>query len=324
QLGVYFVARRLHGKVGFDLVHHVTLVNYWMPSFLALLPPPFVLGPVGGGESAPRPFWWSFSMRGKVYESLRDLRRGLGHLDPFVRFAARRATVALAVTSQTAERLERLGCRKVSVISQVGLAIDEVPRRSKFFENGDGLFRVVSVGRMLHWKGFELGVRAFALLKARFPSCEYWLIGDGPERKRLEALSQRLGAAGSVRFLGSIPRPQVLEMMARCKVLINPSLHDSGGFVCAEAMAAGLPVICLDLGGPALQVTPETGIKIRAAFPAQVIADLAAAMHQLALDPARREHLSREARRRAREHFPWSQKGEWLNGLYSTATHTRE
>src|SRR5579864_6502517 len=65
QLGAYLVARRLHRQVGFDLVHHVTFVNYWMPSFLVLLPVPFLWGPVGGGESAPRAFWHFFSLRGK-------------------------------------------------------------------------------------------------------------------------------------------------------------------------------------------------------------------------------------------------------------------
>ena len=53
QAGVYFAARRIHRSVRFDLVHHVTFVKYWMPSFLAALPVPFVWGPVGGGESAP-------------------------------------------------------------------------------------------------------------------------------------------------------------------------------------------------------------------------------------------------------------------------------
>ena len=53
QIGAYFVARKLHRRVGFDLTHHVTFVNYWLPSLLPLLPVPFLWGPVGGGESAP-------------------------------------------------------------------------------------------------------------------------------------------------------------------------------------------------------------------------------------------------------------------------------
>jgi glycosyltransferase involved in cell wall biosynthesis len=319
QLGVYFVVRRLHRHVVFELVHHVTFVNYWMPSFLAMLPVPFVLGPVGGGESAPRGFWWSFSSRGKIYEVLRNLARSLGQLDPFVRLAARRSIVALASTEQTAEKLKRLGCRSVSVLSQVAVAPDEICEFPDSIGYRGSRFRVVSVGRFLHWKGFELGVRAFARIKKRFPASEYWLIGDGPERKKLEALSRKLGLADSVRFLGSLPRTEVLKKMAACDVLMNPSLHDSGSYVCAEAMALGLPVICLDVGGPALQVTEETGIKVLATSPEQVIADLARAMSQLAGDPIVRERLGKSGWKRVRESLMWDKKGDLISAMYSQA-----
>ncbi len=317
QLGVYFVGRRLHRYVVFELVHHVTFANYWMPSFLAMLPVPFVLGPVGGGESAPRAFWWSFSVRGKIYEVLRNLGRSLGELDPFVRLAARRSTVALATTDQTAEKLKRLGCRSVSVLSQVAMAADEICQFPDSPSYQGNRFRVVSVGRFLHWKGFELGVRAFARIRTRFPASEYWLIGDGPEKKRLEALSRKLGIADSVRFLGSISRTEVLEKMAACNVLVNPSLHDSGSYVCAEAMALGLPVICLDIGGPALQVTEETGIKIVATSPEQAIADLARAMSRLASDPLVRERLGKSGWKRVRESLMWDKKGDLISAMYS-------
>jgi glycosyltransferase involved in cell wall biosynthesis len=319
QVGVYFLIKRLHRHVRFDLMHHVTFGNYWMPSFLAMLPVTFVLGPVGGGESAPRAFWWSFSMRGKIYEILRDLGRSLGQLDPFVRLAARRATVVLATTDQTAQKLKRLGCRSVSVVSQVAESADEIlqfPDSPSYQQNR---FRVVSVGRLLHWKGFELAVRAFARIRARFPASEYWLIGDGPEKDRLKALCRKLGLDGSVRFWGSIPRTEVLEKMAACDVLMNPSLHDSGSYVCVEAMALGLPVICLDIGGPALLVTEETGIKVLATSPEQVVEDLATAMSQLASDPLVRERLGTSGWRRVRESLMWDKKGDLMYEMYRVA-----
>jgi len=70
QIGAYFVGKRLHREVGFDLVHHVTFGTYWIPSFLAFLPVPFVWGPLGGGESAPKAFYKTFSFRSRVYEWL--------------------------------------------------------------------------------------------------------------------------------------------------------------------------------------------------------------------------------------------------------------
>ena len=66
----------------------------------------------------------------------------------------------------------------------------------------------------------------------------------------MEKLARELGITANVKFWGGIRRAQVLEKLAECDVLIHPSLHESGGWVCLEAMAAGRPVVCLDLGGP--------------------------------------------------------------------------
>jgi glycosyltransferase involved in cell wall biosynthesis len=316
QIGVYFVARKLQREVGFDLVHHVTFVNYWMPSFLTLLPVPFLWGPVGGGESAPHSFWRFFSFRGKAHEFFRDLVRFLAQFDPFVRLTAQRAALGVATTEETAVRLRGLGCQKVLVFSQVSLPKDELDSLGGFADQKSNPFRLVSIGNLLHWKGFELGLRAFSVLQQRFPSSEYWIIGDGPERRRLQKLARKLDVAESACFWGSIPRSQVLEKLRECQVLVHPSLHDSGGWVCAEAMAAGRPVICLDLGGPALQVTEDTGIKVPATSPEQVVSDLAAAMTRLARDPGLRIRLGIAARQRVQEHFDWAGKGDWLSELY--------
>jgi glycosyltransferase involved in cell wall biosynthesis len=324
QIGAYFVARKLHRCIGFNLVHHVTFGNYWMPIFLVLLPIPFIWGPVGGGESAPHPFWRSFSLRGKTYELFRDLVRFLAEFDPFVKQTARKAALGIATTEESATRLRRLGCGKVMVLSSVGLSRDEIVRLGGFAARQSNPFRLVSIGNLLHLKGFELSLRGFARFQSRFPAAEYWIIGDGPERKRLRKLAQRLAVAGTVTFWGAIPRQQVLEKLAECDVLLHPSLHDSGGWVSLEAMAAGRPVICLDLGGPALQVREETGIKVPATSPEQVVSDLAAAMMQLAEDPDLRIRLGVAARQRVREHFDWAGKGLCMTRLYESLSTVEE
>ena len=72
QIQAYLVTRKVHQELNFDLVHHVTYVRYSTPSFLSLLPVPFIWGPVGGGEAAPKPFWQDFSFRGRIYEIVRS------------------------------------------------------------------------------------------------------------------------------------------------------------------------------------------------------------------------------------------------------------
>jgi glycosyltransferase involved in cell wall biosynthesis len=324
QIGAYSVARKLHRSVGFNLVHHVTFVNYWMPSFMALLPIPFIWGPVGGGESAPRSFWRSFSLRGKAYERLRDLVRFLAEFDPFVRLAARRATMGLATTPKTEKRLRALGCRQVLVFSEAGVPRRDIEELRALPIREGSPVRFLSLGRLLHWKGFELSLRAFARFARRYPASEYWIVGDGPERRRLEKLARNLGLASKVRFWGMIRRSQVLGRLADCDVLLHPSLHDSGGWVCLEAMAAGRPVVCLDLGGPALQVTVDTGMKVPATSPEQVVSDLAAAFYKLASSPELRARLSLGARERVEEHFDWEKKGLWMAKLYQSLSIVEE
>lgn len=313
QIGAYFVVRRLHREESFDLVHHVTFGTFWMPTFLALLPVPLIWGPVGGGDSSPRAFHNTFSLRGRIYEYFRNLVRWLAQWDPFIRLTSRRAVIALANTENTKQWLHRLGSRNILLYSHMGVSLRGVSANAS---RRSCAFRLVSVGRLIHWKGFHLGLKAFARFQQSCPSSEYWLIGDGPERRNLQRLARRLDITSKVKFLGTLPRYQVLEKLAECDVLIHPSMHDSAPAVCLEAMAAGLPVICLDLGGPALQVTEETGFKVPAISPEQAVRDMAEAMKRLANEPLLRRQMGEAGRKRVDRYFRWDSKGEWMNACY--------
>lgn len=315
QIRAYFAGRKLHDTTGFDLVHHVTYVKYWGPSFLSLLPVPFIWGPVGGGESAPKTFWQDFGLRGKTYETLRDLVRWLAEQDPFVRLTARRSVLVRATTEDTAQRLRKMGVNNVQIFSQVGLSQQEIAQLAQHALSKNIPLRFISIGRLLHWKGFHLGLRAFA--RANLPDdAEYWVLGDGPERERLQALAEELGIERQVKFWSRLPRQETLQKLGECLALIHPSLHESGGLVCLEAMAAGCPVICLNLGGPAIQVTEETGFKIPAHTPEQVVCDLAEAMSCLVKNSDLRIRMGQAGQKRVSENYSWEIKGQGLAKLY--------
>ncbi|BAZ06803.1 glycosyltransferase family 4 protein [Calothrix sp. NIES-3974] len=314
QIQAYFVARKLHQHLHFDLTHHVTFVKYSNPSFLSLLPIPFIWGPVGGGESAPKAFWQDFSLRAKVYEISRNFMRWLGEIDPFVKITATKSCLVRATTEDTAKRLQYLGVKNIQVISESGLPKQEIISLGKYPIPNERVTKFMSMGRLLHWKGFHLGIRAFAT--ANLPNSEYWILGDGPERQRLEKLAIELGVRTKVKFWGRLPRSQSLEKLKECIALIHPSLHDSGGWVCLEAMAAGRPVICLDLGGPGVQVTSETGFKIIANTPEQTVQDLAVAITRLGYEPQLRLEMGQAAKNRVRELFDQEKMGRNLARLY--------
>jgi glycosyltransferase involved in cell wall biosynthesis len=318
QLGVYPAAARLHREIGFDVTHHVTFGKYWTPSLLALLPAPFVWGPVGGGESAPRAFWADFSVRGRVYEGLRDVGRWLGERDRLVRLTARRSVLALAKTESTAERLHRLGAARVRILSDVGLPATEINDLGRLPPPGDRPVRFISIGNLLDMKGLHLAVHAFA--RCHCGDAQYWVVGDGPARPGLERLAETLGCAARIRFWGRLPREETLRRLGESHVLVHPCLHESGGHACVEGMAVGRPVICFDLGGPAMQITEETGVKVPAGRPAQAVRDLAEAMRRLAHDPPLRRRLGDAGKRRSLATYQWEHKGEFLDTMYRQVT----
>lgn len=318
QIQAYFVARRLHQEIGFDLVHHVTFVKYSAPSLLSLLPIPFVWGPVGGGESAPPKFWKDFSLRARLYELARDSVRNIGERDPLVGLTIRNTAVVRATTDDTAERLYRMGAEKVHIVPEVGLLDEEIAILNQCPQPSSQPVRFISMGRLLHWKGFHLGVQAFA--KANLPEAEYWLVGDGPESETLQQLAQDLGIAHQVKFWGRLPREETLARLGESHVLVHPSLHDSGGWVCIEAMASGRPVICLNLGGPAIQITDKTGFRVLAQEPEQAIHDMAQVMSKLAHDPDLRVQMGQAGRQWVDDNFSWKVVGERLDVLYQETT----
>lgn len=319
QLGSANLAGKLHKKINFDVAHHVTFVRYWSPSSLARLPVPLIWGSVGGGESTPKTFYSIFTPKDRRYELLRDLARWLGEQDPLVRLTARKSKLAIATTEETAERLRALGAENIQVLEAIGLSEEELSHLTKLplpCRSGEPV-RFISIGRLLHWKGFALGLRAFA--EARVPDSEYWIIGDGPDLQRLRALARDLSIEKQVHFWGRLSRHETFEKLGDCHVVVHPSLHDSGGFACLEAMAAGRPVICLDLGGPALQITEDTGFKIPAHEPKQAVTDLARAMQTIAGDSKLGHYMGVAARKRVTENYSWEKKGLMLRHIYEKA-----
>jgi teichuronic acid biosynthesis glycosyltransferase TuaC len=108
---------------------------------------------------------------------------------------------------------------------------------------------VLSVGNLIPIKGHDLLIRAVGSLASEFPSVVLEIIGEGPERARLEGLAQRLQIGARVRFLGHQSRHEVAAAMRRCTVFALPSRYEGLGCVYLEAMSTGKAAIgCREQG----------------------------------------------------------------------------
>lgn len=318
QVALRRVVRALHDRMEFDVVHHATYARYWMPSAAAAVarcekPAVFVFGPVGGGEDMPAAFLEGLSLRGKVLESARTAARRVFEFDPFLRRTIRAADLSLAATHETAARMRAMGAQRVEVCSAIGWT----PEPSPPVAMPEARVRFLAGGRMLYWKGFHLGIRAFA--KANLANAELVFFGDGPARASLEAIVAELKLGDRIRFAGATPRDAFIAALNACDVFVHPSLHDSGGGVCIEAMAAAKPVICLKLGGPGAIVTDDSGIRVDAVTQAQTIDDLADAMKRLATDAALRQRLGAAGRQHIEQHYDWDRRAAAFVEMYRAA-----
>jgi glycosyltransferase involved in cell wall biosynthesis len=104
--------------------------------------------------------------------------------------------------------------------------------------------------------------------------------------------------------------------MRCCDVFLFASLRDGGGLVVVEAMAAGKPVVCFDLGGPGLHVNEDCGFKVPARDPEQGVRDMAAALEKLARDRNLRARMGRAAFERARQVYDWDRVAERIIQAY--------
>jgi teichuronic acid biosynthesis glycosyltransferase TuaC len=103
--------------------------------------------------------------------------------------------------------------------------------------------RILSVGNLIPIKGHDLLIRSIASLVSEFPSLVLEIIGEGPERSRLQALAQQLHVEERVRFPGCRSRKQVAAAMQQCTLFALPSRYEGLGCVYLEAMSVGKPVI---------------------------------------------------------------------------------
>jgi colanic acid/amylovoran biosynthesis glycosyltransferase len=174
------------------------------------------------------------------------------------------------------------------------------PTLFPFLERGGDGRRLVCVGRLAPWKGFEVLIEAVADLARRDRRVQLDLIGDGPSREALEAFAARLGVAPSVRFFGYRTAEQIANHLRRADIFVSSSFAEGVPVVLMEAMASGTPVIATRIAG--LPELIEDGANGLLAPPGDSRA-LADRIDQLLPDLSRRRQLAAAGREKVTESF---------------------
>lgn len=307
-----------HRKILFDLSHHVTFVNNWQPSMLSLLPLPFIWGPIGSNPPIPKAFLKNIKIKllSKIRLVVKNLFR---YFDPSFYITLLKAKKIIMINNQMINKYpfsivskDRFVIEKAIGINMDGV-VDSVHSNDIKPRN---YIKVISVGQLIYIKGFHLAIEGFAKAVRDNPDLELTIIGNGNEKNNLIDLVKKYAISEKVKFYGGVCREEVFKALAESDIFLFPSF-EGGGMVVLEAMAVGLPVVCLDFGRSGEMITDYCGIKVKPITPEQTVKDLSDALLKLAKNSELRENMGEAGRKWVEEVYSWDKKGEMIKDLYA-------
>jgi len=303
-------------KLDFDLAHNLNFHNDWIPNFLWKLGRPTIWGPIGHHSKVPKPFvlppyglkaylldrmrWW---IKLCFWVASPNLKKGIQHTE-----------VILAVNQDVEHRIPG-DSKKVIHMPAIGAAWQEVQKHTE-----NEYFEILSVGRFVPLKGFDLCIRSFAkfyheLNPLQKDGVRLTIVGKGPQKKYLEELASALNIKKQIRFIDWIAKDKLEKIYQRTDLFLFPS-HEGAGMVIPEAFVYGIPVVCLDNTGPGESIDRNSGIKVPFDDYEETVESLAYAIARICGDPKFKEQLSRGARKRFETWFDWEVKGKIVHEIY--------
>lgn len=175
-------------------------------------------------------------------------------------YAYNKADALIAVSESLRQRLlEHFNKDSFVVYNMVGSEFADIPI-SQNVKSVNEVVKFVSVGSLIHRKGYDILIRAFAKLK--ISNFRLQIIGGGNLRKDLQDLIDRNGLSNHISLLGRKNKEEIVEILSQSDVFVLSSRAETFGVVYIEAMMLGLPVIATSCGGPEEFVQKSDGILI--------------------------------------------------------------
>lgn len=300
-------------KLQFDIAHNLNFHANWIPTFLWLLRKPLVWGPVGHHHKIPKDYLLKSATKKDYYiDRLKWYTKCFfWNFDPFLKISKYSSNAILGVNSSAAKVMNS---KKVVVIPAV--ANNSIPHIMKI---ANKQLNIISVGRFVHLKGFDMAIRAFAKCYHHQPEDKkpsLTLIGKGPALGQLIALAKELNVRQAVDFINWIEREKLNDYFAKADIFLFPS-HEGAGMVVPEALSFGVPVIAYDNYGPGEFLNKTCGIKIPYTNYEQSVSDFAKAINDVIESPWLLETLSEGAYKHFAAHLTWKRRGEQIQEIYN-------
>jgi glycosyltransferase involved in cell wall biosynthesis len=321
QRAAYRVARELHARQRFDLVHQLNITGFREPGYLWKLPNvPFVWGPVGGAANIPSPFLSLMSVRERWFYRLRNVTNAMQkRMLSRCRKAANRGSHIWVVGDANRRLVEETWGQTAEPMLEVGGEVSALGKVRTF--DGSRRLNVVWSGQHIGRKALPLLLYALAKVHATTP-VKLTVLGDGPETPTWKSLAEKLDVSPLLNWTGRVSREHAIREMSDADAFISTSVLEETSLVVLEALSLGLPVICHDACGMGVAVTDACGVKVPMRTPESSIAGFAQAIQKLSTAGAESfAKLSRGALDRARE-LSWDAKAAAMAQTYERVIST--
>ena len=263
-------------KNDFDICHHFAPQNIRFASpFLDVKSHPTVFGPFHGGLPSPQ-IMKELHGKEKLLMKLRIVDQLRLRFDYTLRKHFKNATKLLLSADYVADILKPVGIppSKFEVIPPPPVSL---PNEVKSYKNHNKL-KMIFVGRLVPTKGLEILIKSLRGLEHL--NIELSVFGKGECEHYYKRLAEKLNVNDSISWKGFVPNNVIHQEMLNSDLFVFPSLREPFGIAIAEAMGIGLPVICVDYGGPGYIVTDNCGIKIKLSNLEKMTFDLHSAIKQ--------------------------------------------
>lgn len=304
-------------KVDFDIAHNVNFHNDWTPSFLWKLKKPLVWGPVGHHPLIPKQYLKDYSQKYFLKDRLTWMVKNFfWKLSPSLKKTVQHSNHIWCMNSGVPEKLK---VKKDQYSLYPSVASEDFYQKDEVAIKSD--FAVISVGRFVPLKGFDLTIRSFiqfisALSEEEKAKCKLILVGTGEQKQFYKDLIQQNNAENYIEIIEWIDRRELMKMYEKASVFLFPS-HEGAGMVVPEALSFGLPVVCLQNEGPGEFITEKCGFTVPQQEYDQTVTELSNALTKLFSDKDLQQKMSIEARKHYLDRFSWEKRGDHLNTIYN-------
>ena len=237
-------------------------------------------------------------------------------LEGWVMPRAYRHAAIVAVSESTRDDLVSMGFAR----ERISIIHNGVQPLHQFSSEPSRSPRILCMGRLTRQKRVDVALRAMSSLLREFPDARLDIVGQGPDRARLERLSWSLNLAYHVRFHGYLPGPARDELAARAWVAVCPSVFEGWGVTAMESSARGLPVVASNVNGLRDSVRDgETGVLV----PVDEPKALARALSMLVGDRDMRERMGNAGMKWAASHS-WDRSADEMRTLLASLARREE